>query len=133
MARDEWKRLDEGWVLNFDSENFIDPGAKRNYGNELGALKRSSAVVILSPSNPSYLRIKLTYIYTNTHTFKYKLSHNFSLSLSPPLTHTQGEREGGQIISCRLISVIINNPADVWVCVCTHVGWVNMGSEGVGS
>lgn len=84
--------MDEGWVLNFDSENFIDPGAKRNYGNELGALKRSSAVVIVSPSNPSYLRIKLTYIYTNTHAFKYKLSHNFSLS---PPSHTQRGRERG--------------------------------------
>ena len=33
MAREEWKHLDEGSVFKFDSENFIDPGAKRNYGN----------------------------------------------------------------------------------------------------
>lgn len=66
-GRGRMKALGRGWVFKFDSENFIDPGAKRNYGNELAALKRSSAVVIVSPSNPSYLRIKLTYIYTNTH------------------------------------------------------------------
>lgn len=68
MAPEEWKHLDEGSVFKFDSENFIDPSAKRNYGNELGALKGSFTVVIVSPYNPSYLGIKLTYIYTNTHT-----------------------------------------------------------------
>jgi len=68
-----------------DSENFIDPSAKQNYGNEPRALKRSFTVVIVSPYNPSYLEIKLTYIYMNTHTFN--ASRIISLSLSGTQTH----------------------------------------------
>lgn len=95
----KWHRKNESaWTragfLNL-TQNFIDPGAKRNYGNELGALKRSSAVIIVSPSNPSYLRIKLTYIYTNTHTFIYKLPHNFSLSRSHTHSNTHTYTQGG--------------------------------------
>lgn len=56
MAREEWKAF--AWTsgfLNLTRKNFIDPSAKRNYGNELCALKRSFTVVIVSPYNPSYL------------------------------------------------------------------------------
>lgn len=55
MAWEEWKHLDEVLLLNLTRKNFIDPSAKRNYGNELSALKRSFTVVIVSPYNPSYL------------------------------------------------------------------------------
>ena len=40
MAREEWKAFGRGLrFFKFDSENFIDPSAKRNYGNELGSFE----------------------------------------------------------------------------------------------
>lgn len=82
--------MDEGSGFKFDSENFIDPGAKRNYGNEPGALKRSFTVVIVSRCNPSYQGIKLTYIYMDTHTHTFNASA-ISSSHTHTLTHIEAK------------------------------------------
>lgn len=82
--------MDEGSGFKFDSENFIDPGAKRNYGNEPGALKRSFTVVIVSRCNPSYLGIKLTYIYMDTHTHTLLMQAQY-LHLTHTHTHIEAK------------------------------------------
>lgn len=72
MARDELKHLDEGSVLQiWLGELYWSKRQTELWKQIWGFEEKFHSNVIVSSYNPSYLWIKLAYIYRNTHTCTY--------------------------------------------------------------